>query len=491
MTKLSLLLEKDIISILAKEINKYNKTIPLFGEDEEEKAKKESNISELVKSISLVNWHWFNSLSSKLVSLVNFTHSPLPPTIKLFDYLWNKKITTIHHDDNKNNNNNNNNNNKFKLIKNENIKYIRLNISEISLTEIDQDKMNQFIDFINKKLNEFNNLKKLVISNGAENNDIIFTNKLDFHYIRIGFLYLGITLEDVGEEEEGNHSITKSPLSPNIKEVLDSEGSDILASRLVSILKPLKKIENLIIDRVDVNLFIELYKGLIGDGDGDGDDINTTTTTTTTTTTSCLSFAKSLTIDNYQVHTVESLYYVLKLVPNIQELSFQICFDNLVLQIDGTTKGCMCSKIHECNQNFMHYWKFITECIENHKTLKLLSIGQHCTFPIAYATQFKLPIKFIESFGSAIANNKSIKIFKTSKLPPNCLDFYEFIFKNNQTITRYSSHFLNMTIDSSPSYVDDFKILINQYKHIEVFLIFDSTFGDVFTHNTLKTSKKE
>ncbi|EAL64773.1 hypothetical protein DDB_G0285397 [Dictyostelium discoideum AX4] len=478
MIKLSLLLEKDIISILAKEINKYNKTITFFGQDEQEKAEKDSIISELVKSMSLVNWHWFNSLSSELVSLVNFSHSPLSPTIKLFDYLWNKNIIETTNDNNNNNNNNNSdNNNKFKLIKNENIKYIRLNISEISLTEIDQDKMNQFIDFINKKVNEFKNLKKLVISNGMENDDIIFTNKLDFHYIRLGFLYLGIKLDDE-EQEEGrvNQLITKSPLSPNIKEVIDSEGFNMPPSRLVSILKPLKKIENLIIDRADINLYIELYKQLIGADDDEN--------------TSCLTFAKSLTIDNYQVHTVESLYYVLKLVPNIHELSFQICFDNLVLQIDGTTKGCMCSELDECNKNFMHYWKFITECIENHKTLKLLSIGQHCTFPIAYATQFKLPIKFIESFGSAIANNKSIKIFKTSKLPPNCSDFFEFIFKNNQTITRHSHYFLNMTIDSLPTYVDDFKNLIDQYKHIEVFFISDSTFGDVFTHNSLK-SKKE
>ncbi|KAM9955911.1 hypothetical protein ACTFIW_002119 [Dictyostelium discoideum] len=470
MTVLPLLLENDIISIFAKEINKYNKTITFFGVDEEEKAQKDLNISELVKSISLVNWRWFNLMSSKLESLVNFTHSPLPRTIELFDYLWNKNIIETTND------NNNNNNNKFKLIKNEKIKYIRLNISEISLTEIDQDKMNQFIDFINKKVNGFKNLKKLVISNGMENDDIVFTNKLDFHYIRLGFLYLGIKLDEEEEEGRVNQLITKSPLSPNIKEVIDSEGFNMLPSRLVSILKPLKKIENLIIDRADINLYIELYKQLIGRDDDEN--------------TSCLSFAKSLTIDNYQVHTVESLYYVLKLVPNIQELSFQICFDNLVLQVDGTTKGCMCSKLDECNKNFMYYWKFITECIENHKTLKLLSIGQHCTFPIAYATQFKLPIKFIESFGSAIANNKSIKIFKTSKLPPNCSDFFEFIFKNNQTITRHSHYFLNMTIDSLPSYVDDFKNLIDQYKHIEVFLISDSTFGDVFTHNSLK-SKKE
>ncbi|KAN0048117.1 hypothetical protein ACTA71_002512 [Dictyostelium dimigraforme] len=480
--KLSLFLEKHIISILAEEINKHNKTIPLFGTQstEEENAKKDEDFSRLVKSISLVNWHWFNSLSSRLVSLVNFTHSPLPQTTKLFDYLWNKSnvsttatsTTIITSNDNK----------KFKLIKNENIKYIRINVSEIPFPDISEDKMNQVIDFINKQLAEFKNLKKLIISNGVENEDIIFTNKLNFHYIRIGFLHLGIQL-DGQENQEPQHQHLTSPLSPNIKEVLDSEGSHLSWERLVTLLKPLKKIENMIIDYVDVQLYVQLYKGLVGD-DENG--------TKLLENTSCLSFTKSLIIDNYQVQTVESLYYVLKLVPNIQELSFQICFDNLILQMDSSTanKGCICSKIDKCNENFMHYWKFISNCLENHKTIKVLQIGQHCTYPIAYATEFKLTTKFIESFGQTIANNKSIKILKTSKLPPNSLNFFEFLFKNNQSITRHSHYFLNMTNSTFPSYVDDFKNLINQYNHIEVFLIDDSTFGGVFTHNTLK-SKKE
>ncbi|EGC38561.1 hypothetical protein DICPUDRAFT_86484 [Dictyostelium purpureum] len=454
-------LEKVILSFLVNEINIHNKEIPNFSGDFDKILDKDIEIGELVKSLSLVNWHWFNSVSSLLNVSVDFTHSSdLEGSV--YESLINRDITS-------------NTSSKFKLIKNENINYLRLNFSECQIESLSEDQQFKLLNVVNTNTSGFKNLKKLIISNGSSDQDIYLINKINFDNIKIGFLFLNMNPEE-GKEDE--------PLiSTNIKEIADLEGTDQSLNSLIPVFKQLKKVRSLIFDCFNIDSYRQLYISLCCDGDENklsgpnGDNI---------VNSSCLSYIQNIAINNSQVQTIESLYFILKLLPKMKTISFKICFDNLIKQMDttGTRKGCICSREDKCNEFFDHYWNGISKMIQEHQHLIRLEIGQHCTYPIAYAEPFRLPTDFVNKFGLAIGNNKSIKSFRTSHLPSSSINLIEFISGMNQTIVYHSHVFLNMSGPPPEEYVKDFNDLVEKYKHIKMFLIDDAfTNSEVLTYN--------
>ncbi|KAM9952015.1 hypothetical protein ACTFIT_002702 [Dictyostelium discoideum] len=498
---LPLYIQKYIIKILCRYIDKNNKSIDYVGGDYRGN---ESQIKRLMLTLALVSQDWFKTLSNNLTVSVDFNY------------------TNLNH--NKNNNNNNNNKNdidlKYSIIKKENLKTLKLHfdhqgsffyIKDISIYEkdkkqspkdndiFDDDKSDEKIielDIVNKELEKLSKLKTTIPSTLSllenqkqqqQQQTIIFKN----------LILRNISSSNETEDTDILQSLYRCEATDGNIHLLELDLNPIFTFKsLNKIKKHVKKVFTLKINSCfDNELIIESFKqyknsiaqlfiikytsqqdkmqlfpilaGIIPFNNNNNEEnkkynekIN------------YLENIEFLKIFSMEV-SLKDLELILNYSKKVSQLVISICFNNLIYYLSTKTerkkskiKKCNCDSVirnpsnsMEVNEEFNKNWDSLKEALKNNKTLKSLEFFHEC-----YASQILLckqsPSKtFIERFSSLISSSTSMESFGTGI---NCPQLIERILEQNKTITDFSVSIVE--VNGRPDMIQPYQSLIDKNK---------------------------
>ncbi|EGC32400.1 hypothetical protein DICPUDRAFT_98893 [Dictyostelium purpureum] len=499
--ELPIYLQKYIIKLLINEINRkdknhdYYKMIPC-----------EKRFKCKILSIAMVNWDWFKTVSNNLYC-ANDNFNYKTKSNQSFSLMSNYQLYSHPSTEMSNKNNN-----KFSLIKEENIKVLRLT----------QVYCKEYCREINEKIKKFANLKKIILSSTFTSADdwYLFTEHIDLGNYKID---INCDIHDIYEHDA---PFLTPPCKLNVS-LLNiwsdfDEECELVALEYIKYFRP-KKL--LLFPTSNIIQFSKGYELFINN-QLNNNRTNITSTTTTTTTTNnngngnsnnnnILSFKE---LNYYEPITVEELYYLMKSSPNIKNLSFQICYDTLIYYLsEKRTKPCVCNtpiSVHTGDDStFYQHWQFIHSSILNHKHLTSLSITHRCPesyelnqfYTGNYQNEKTFPIQFIENFGSMILFNKSLKSLKLSGI--HVPSIFEYIIKGsitsnlndytdqhlsvsnktqgNKRILKFKSEFIN-TLKNEKEYIESIDNLLKENPPITKFYLHEINYvGDYLKKNYL------
>ncbi|EGC35814.1 hypothetical protein DICPUDRAFT_151795 [Dictyostelium purpureum] len=259
--------------------------------------------------------------------------------------------------------------------------------------------------------------------------------------------------------------------------VVPDSPEEVQSVNLIPFLQNLKQAKSL---SFSGNLFQLLLKQIYNNPTTNKQkELSTTTTATTNATTTSNSnsnynsIIKCLSnVENYifldSPITIEQLYYLFLLSPKIKLLLIEICYDNLIYQLETNSDEPLVTPptpCKYCSSNYNQFlqasaefriqWEFIYNTIRYSKKLTSLNLVHKCpsnsnleeaTFgsPIGeYQTLELLPKYTIETLGSMIRNNKSIEMLKIDSFHTSQL--LEYIY-NDSDDTSNSNNNKNTTI---------------------------------------------
>ncbi|EAL71143.1 hypothetical protein DDB_G0273011 [Dictyostelium discoideum AX4] len=463
---LPLYIQKYIIKILCRYIDKNNKSIDYVGGDYRGN---ESQIKRLMLTLALVSQDWFKTLSNNLTVSVDFNY------------------TNLNH--NKNNNNNNNNKNdidlKYSIIKKENLKTLKLHfdhqgsffyIKDISIYEkdkkqspkdndiFDDDKSDEKIielDIVNKELEKLSKLKTTIPSTLSllenqkqqqQQQTIIFKN----------LILRNISSSNETEDTDILQSLYRCEATDGNIHLLELDLNPIFTFKsLNKIKKHVKKVFTLKINSCfDNELIIESFKQyknsiaqlFIIKYTSQQDKMQLFPILA-----GIIPFNNNNNEENKKYN--EKINY-LENIEFLKIFSMEVSLKDLELILNYSKKVSQLnpSNSMEVNEEFNKIG-LLKEALKNNKTLKSLEFFHEC-----YASQILLckqsPSKtFIERFSSLISSSTSMESFGTGI---NCPQLIERILEQNKTITDFSVSIVE--VNGRPDMIQPYQSLIDKNK---------------------------
>ncbi|EGC40494.1 hypothetical protein DICPUDRAFT_74010 [Dictyostelium purpureum] len=182
-----------------------------------------------------------------------------------------------------------------------------------------------------------------------------------------------------------------------------------------------------------------------------------------------------------QILTIENLYFILKLFPNLKYLNITICLYSLVYKLTCShsidIKNCDCndlSSIDHHDECFKLYWSSIERMIKSHTSLKHLTINHICPASNyrnnCCHSNYQGELEYNQGFNriaETLIENKSIKTLETSFI--TSIQFLEPILKHS-SILKYHQTFSHNESISKDKYLDQVK---NTISSLPVYIKYD------------------
>ncbi|KAN0055693.1 hypothetical protein ACTA71_011576 [Dictyostelium dimigraforme] len=440
--------------------------------------------SRIIRKFSLLSWEWFNFISSKIYH-----------TLIIKDYERLEPLITS------------DNNNQFLLMKPETVKYLKL---------VNLSRMN--IDKVNETLKSLVNLKWIT----SEHNNSAFP-KIKFNNFRINSMMLsrheGVIFSNYVKRVDNLHIESKTPS----KNIIDA----FKTAKIYGLTLNLKQNYT----QYNINNFPwkELYhyseirkedKANNSATHSGGDDDDDERIIETIPTENRLQWCKDV---NFVILNVKMLNEFLKSTPRLRDLTFGICFANLVHKIykrysssydEYEPKPCNCSNSFERVDHydlFPIYWDEICTLLSNHKYLTKLTIIDRCLNdktstikydsieevyppppPPPFTTRLNITLEqnqhFLQSFVNFISHNKSIKTLEIKAYDFLDIDTLSILNHSNTTIDTYrfsfqkssNENYYSQTLEKVKEY---FQSPNNAIKSFEIMKNISNYEGTLFKYN--------
>ncbi|KAN0040224.1 hypothetical protein ACTA71_012114 [Dictyostelium dimigraforme] len=155
------------------------------------------------------------------------------------------------------------------------------------------------------------------------------------------------------------------------------------------------------------------------------------------------SFLEKLSISKLSLQdvlSIKEIYYILKSLPNLQSLSFQMCQNSMIYKFTENELSKQRPLFSWEKPDFYFYFERVRDMVINHKHLSSLSIGTACKNKCCkelkqhQLSSLSETSKFIETFSQMISSNNSLKSLSLLN------------FNNNREIIDNISAFKNIPI---------------------------------------------
>ncbi|KAN0042150.1 hypothetical protein ACTFIV_004709 [Dictyostelium citrinum] len=126
------------------------------------------------------------------------------------------------------------------------------------------------------------------------------------------------------------------------------------------------------------------------------------------------SFLEKLSISKVSLQdvlSIKEIYYILKSLPKLQSLSFQMCQNSMIYKFTENELSKQRPLFSWEKPDFYFYFERVRDMVINHKHLSSLSIGTACKNKCCKELKQQLSVasKFTETFSQMISSNNSLK----------------------------------------------------------------------------------